>query len=555
MTAHSRAVLGRIIDDLGSTLFEVAAGKPDPDREVTGVLIHDPHDEPSHAPGAVVLGVAVYGSPAIVTLVHRAAGLAAPAVVVRGPIVVDAEIEAAVASTGVVVLALTPGASWSQVTTLLRALLAVDEVGTAQTGETLDGAPAGDLFALVNAIAALLDGPVTVEDRSGRVLAFSSRQDEADEPRIATILDRQVPAEMLRILEERGAFHALYRNEGPLYLAGVSDLPRVAIAVRAGDEILGSIWVVVRAPLSAELERSLTEAAKVVALHLLRRRAGADVERRLRTDLLATVLEGGPAAVDAAGRLGLAHQPACVLALAVVGDSAPAERTAEEHRIVDALALHLAAVHPRTATARLGGFTYAILPTESDGRAVRLAEEFLARIGGRIEAVVGIGRVVAREVDLPSSRADADRALRVLRSGRSSLRVARLCDVYVSSLLVDVADRVAATDDAPAGPVARLRAYDAEHDTHLTETLAAWLDTFGDVTAAAAAVHVHPNTFRYRLRRLSEVGAIDLADGDARFDAMFQLRLHGVHLNGSAQRATGAVGRLTSSATVRGPGV
>ncbi|MYW02716.1 PucR family transcriptional regulator, partial [Streptomyces sp. SID3343] len=377
-TARGRpqAVLGRIIDDLGSTLFEVVAGVPDHERQVTGVLIHDPRDEPARLPGAIVLGVAVYDAEAVTALVRRAGELGAVAVVVRGPVPVDAAMAAAAVESDVVVFGLTPGASWSQVATLLRSLLAVDEIDAPRAGETLAGVPAGDLFSLANAIAALLDGPVTVEDRSGRVLAFSGRQDEADGPRIATILDRQVPAEQLRLLEERGAFHALYQNDRPLYLPGVSQLPRVAIAVRAGDEILGSIWVVVRQPLSAELERALTEAAKVVALHLLRRRAGADVERRLRADLLATVLEGGPAAVDAATRLGLRTQPACVLALAVLGESAIAERAAEEHRLTDALALHLAAVHPRTATARLGGFTYAIVPTASDAQAVRLAEEF-----------------------------------------------------------------------------------------------------------------------------------------------------------------------------------
>lgn len=35
---------------------------------------------------------------------------------------------------------------------------------------------------------------------------------------------------------------------------------------------------------------------------------------------------------------------------------------------------------------------------------------------------------------------------------------------------------------------------------------------------------VHPNIFRYRLRRLAEVGAIDPADPEARFAAMLQLR-------------------------------
>jgi DNA-binding PucR family transcriptional regulator len=47
------------------------------------------------------------------------------------------------------------------------------------------------------------------------------------------------------------------------------------------------------------------------------------------------------------------------------------------------------------------------------------------------------------------------------------------------------------------------------------------------VAAAAAALHTHPNTFRYRLRRLTEVGGIDLTDPDARFAAMLELRLMG----------------------------
>lgn len=75
-----------------------------------------------------------------------------------------------------------------------------------------------------------------------------------------------------------------------------------------------------------------------------------------------------------------------------------------------------------------------------------------------------------------------------------------------------------------SGALARLAAYDALHDAHLIDTLAAWLDSFGDVGTAAASCFVHPNTFRYRLRRVAEVGAIDLGDPDARFAAMLDLR-------------------------------
>jgi DNA-binding PucR family transcriptional regulator len=43
--------------------------------------------------------------------------------------------------------------------------------------------------------------------------------------------------------------------------------------------------------------------------------------------------------------------------------------------------------------------------------------------------------------------------------------------------------------------------------------------------AAAEGLFVHPNTFRYRLRRVAEVGGMDLDDPDVRYGALLQLRL------------------------------
>lgn len=531
-----RVALSRIISDLGSTLVEVVAGRPDPGVAVAGVLIHDRLDEPSRLPGAIVLGVGVYGPDHVAGLVDHAHGLGAAAVVVRSPVVADGAVAAAAARTGLVVLGLTPGASWAQVAALLRSLISTD-AAAADPAPGPDAPFGGDLFALANAIAGLLDGPVTIEDRGGGVLAFSARQDEADDSRIATILDRQVPADKLHDLEQRGAFHALYRSDDPIYIADIGEKPRVAIAVRAGGEILGSIWVVVPGPLNDDRAQAFREAANVAALHLLRQRSGADADRRLRADLLATVLEGGPAAPRAAARLGLTAQRACVLAVAAAtaDDSAAPDHAAAGDRIAGSLALHLSAIHPHTAVASLGSVTYAVLPCTNDEDARRVAEAFLARVGTKVPTFVGIGRLAARPIDLRRSRSDADRALRVLQSRAAGVRtaripepshrIARLAEVYAASLLDELADRLAAADDLPAGPVVLLREYDHVHGTQLTETLAAWLDTFGDVIAAAAKVHVHPNTFRYRLRRLADVAGLDLADPDARFEAMVQLRL------------------------------
>jgi DNA-binding PucR family transcriptional regulator len=304
--------------------------------------------------------------------------------------------------------------------------------------------------------------------------------------------------------------------------------PRGAIAVRAGNEVLGSMWAVARAPLSPERAAAFADSARIVALHMLRARAGADVGRRLSADLVATVLEGGPGAAEAANRLGLANGRLCVVAAEVVeGDVADTE--AARQRLRDSLALHFAAVHPRSAAALIGGVTYAVLPvTGSDGDrdVVRLAEDFLVRIGQRADAVIGVGRTTETLADVAQSRREADRALRVLHTDRRDRRIARFADVQVESLLLRLADLVAEDGELHLGPLAALVEYDARHDIGFVDTLLAYLDAFGNVGEAAAAVHLHPNSFRYRLRRVCEISGIDLDDPDARLAVMLQLRLH-----------------------------
>ena len=101
---------------------------------------------------------------------------------------------------------------------MLRSLLAEGDVGDDGAGDRSAGIPSGDLFAVANAVAALLDAPVTIEDRSSRVLAFSGRQDEADPSRVETILGRQVPERYSRMLTERGVFRELYRSDEPVFV-------------------------------------------------------------------------------------------------------------------------------------------------------------------------------------------------------------------------------------------------------------------------------------------------------------------------------------------------
>jgi PucR C-terminal helix-turn-helix domain/Purine catabolism regulatory protein-like family len=496
--------LQRLVEDLGTTLLEVIEAPGPLDAEVTGATIFDVHDDLLISPGELVLGVGVATQAATSDLIQRLGKLRAAALVVKAPERVSEDLREAVRVHGVPLLGLTRAASWFQVAVLLRTLL---DRWTATSADDLAGSPAGDLFAFANAISALVDAPVTVEDRSSRVLAFSGGQEEADTSRIETILGRQVPQRYRQMLEERGIFRELYRSRRPVYMPSLDpdQLPRVAVAVHAGQEVLGSLWFAVRGPLSDERMQALSEVAGLAALHLLHQRNSTDLARQLSADLLESVLAGGAAAHQAAIRLGLPAGPLCVLACQPLGAQGAGLESASQ-RLADALTLHLGAIHADAAIARIGRLVYAVVPAghcdpaESASRICAVAASFVAR-----------------------ARAEAERTVRVLRDTSPCGRAARLDDVYLETVLDRLGEVLENDDDRSYGPIARLTSYDAENGTELTASLRAYLDAFGDVGRAAADVHVHPNTFRYRLRRICEVSGLDLEDSRARLAALVQL--------------------------------
>ena len=393
---RTRTSLSRVLDDLGETLLELIGGRLSAATDLGGIVIYDPADDVSPPPQAIVLGVGVHDDAQIEQLLYDLGRHGAAALVVRGPIRATPGIHRAIRKSDMVLLALTRGATWAQLAAMLRTLLSESDAGE-DARQTVGGMPSGDLFALANAISALLDAPVTIEDRQSMVLAFSGRQDEADPSRIATILGRQVPQRFTELLDDAGVFNDLYRSKDPIFVDPfvvgneVISTPRAALAIRAGDEILGSIWAAVSEPLNEERTRALVEAAKVVSLHLLRMRAGADAERQVRAELVSSALEGGSTGSESVGHLGLLGQPLVVVALELVPGSPTSSPTGQRHpygdrhRLADAFALHMSAVQPRAAVALIGEVVYGIFPVTGDSetateRVRQTAANFLDRL-------------------------------------------------------------------------------------------------------------------------------------------------------------------------------
>ncbi|QJY46965.1 PucR family transcriptional regulator [Pseudonocardia broussonetiae] len=94
------------------------------------------------------------------------------------------------------------------------------------------------------------------------------------------------------------------------------------------------------------------------------------------------------------------------------------------------------------------------------------------------------------------------------RLGPTADRLVR-ADEHLLALLL--AGQPELADDLRARALAPLRDLPAGAAARAEETLRAWLDAHGDVTATAGALHVHPQTVRYRLAQLRDTfdGALD----------------------------------------------
>ena len=79
-------------------------------------------------------------------------------------------------------------------------------------------------------------------------------------------------------------------------------------------------------------------------------------------------------------------------------------------------------------------------------------------------------------------------------------------------------------DDLASDRLAPLSAETESSRERLASTLLAWLDHHGNVHAIAEALHVHPQTVRYRLGRLREIFGATIDDPQARFELGLVLR-------------------------------
>ncbi len=251
---------------------------------------------------------------------------------------------------------------------------------------------------------------------------------------------------------------------------------------------------------------SLEQAASILTAELLRARTVDRGSGGSLGELAAELLDGmHPDRLRTRGRqhgydLDPAHR-----AVAVEATSAGTEAVGVVEQVARNLGLATPLVTARSSRILL------LTPSELDW------DSFAATLSGAFGAEVRIGIGGAYPVtELGRSLTEAVFALELGTTVGSEAPVTTFADLGVWKMLVDSSEP-RKLREVVAEWIGPLVEHDEQHSSELVKTLTIYLKASCAMETAAAALHVHRNTLRYRLSKIYQVSGRDLTDPDQRF--------------------------------------
>jgi len=373
-----------------------------------------------------------------------------------------------------------------------------------------------DLFDAVDTMARLLGGSVIVKDVDFRVLAYSAVPGQPnDESRRSAILNRRSADHWLQWMEESGIRERLINSDELIRLDNpwATSLIRYIQPIRAVDQLVGYLWLYFETEPDADAPRTILEFAQLLAPEVARR--GRALTENPGGHVLWQFLAGELSANRVASILGVDEQ-SNIIVIAVDVEATKSDAVIIRSRAARALALytqmHLASSLVGTVDQQIYLLYASPTRLEPDVEAiVRAISKHLTRaVQTNVRAAAGgVHRGLAAA---GISRNEADLTLRVLRTKNDWEHDGLFASMRHDIVLNESVEVLRARPILMRGLLDRLITHDRQRNTDYVTTLRIYLDSFGDMRSAAELLHLHPNSLRYRIKRLTEIGGLDLGD-------------------------------------------
>lgn len=483
-------------------------------------------------PGALLLCTKVMESPSQTEqLLSDARQAGAVAVIVKDP--QEWALDRRESTGTLAVISVLPDIAWS---TVWNSLIQVSNEMTRDAG--LGERPFRDVIVTQSdTLAETLGGSVIIEDRDFQLLAYSRAAGEIDEARQRAILERRLPDDYLRAFNAQGVLSRLLGGEDIIRVKPVPEIglgPRLVAAIRDEGELVGSIWLArAEAAFSKNDEEHLLAAARTVGPSLRRAlNSRGLLAERMRQDTLALLRGDHPDLVTSrlSRLLGIpSSTPVHVLYCWVDIHGTDGDDVIRRlHLAVERAGQAMRAVVTSTVEGEVTKVLKIGCPNageECDNSApLRFADLIRKELGdASLQVLIGVGEHQSSLFLAAESAGQAEKALAILRRYPRGV-TATLQHVWADAALDEAVVLLSGSLSNWGDALNRLAGEDGRRGSEYVHTLDVALEHWGDVRTAAEHLHVHPNTVRYRLQRVCEIGQIDLSRSSERVVLQLQLR-------------------------------
>ncbi|MEU6532222.1 helix-turn-helix domain-containing protein [Streptomyces sp. NPDC046928] len=369
-------------------------------------------------------------------------------------------------------------------------------------------ASGGGEEAIVSALHELTGFPVLVEDRFGRQRAWAGpgRPAPPSEP------DPGRHEEMLQSAARLG---------GPVRIKD-----RLVAVIRPRGEVLGVLALMdPRHEADDFTVFALEHAATSLALELSHQRHLAEVELRLRRELVDDLLAGTDEASAYGRSEAFGHDLHRTQYVVVV----QWRSRCSDDAFARAVGRTASAVGMRSLVSRRSDHVVLVAEGRPDDDALY---EALARETGTRHGTIGVSARCDTPQDIPGRYQEALRALEVRRRSGSRYGTTFFDDLGLYRILGPGNDYQELQGFVREW-LGQLIDYDGRHRAALVETLSRYFDHGGNYVETADSLTIHRSTLRYRLQRIREISGYDLTNVEDRLNLQVATRVWKIMLGGS----------------------
>ncbi|MFZ7102003.1 MAG: PucR family transcriptional regulator [Peptococcaceae bacterium] len=392
------------------------------------------------------------------------------------------------------------------------------------------------LDSLAERISQILKCPVTIEDANHRLLAYSAHDERTDPARIATIIGRRVPEKVINSLWREGVIPYLLNNDEPLRIKAIEDVGlgnRVAVSVRKNQETLGFIWVHEMDYVLQETDlANLMLAARSVKNYLiniqLKKKAKDEGRQEFFWQLLTSHFK---------------TEEEIVRKFEILNILMPQTSSVIVFKFPEKIDLKLekSIYYVLKTTQRIKivfstiSRNHLILLGSSQTAEVSLRDinkfckTFIAQMQERFQVTGIAGGCGTLNNTCQQIAQSYQEALAVLEMkgyfSRETKNIYTYQDLGIYRFLPVLLEQRKG-DLFENQAIRNIIDYDQKHKTELLETLEVYLENDCSIHDTAEILHVHANTLNYRLKRISEIGEINLKDANQKMTVVIDLKMN-----------------------------